>query len=420
VAVQVQRGKVMTVRGAALLFAMPILAIFPSGARGYSVLTHEAIVDTLWVDSIQPVLLARFPDATAEQLVEAHAYTYGGCIIQDLGYYPFGSHYFSDLVHYVRSEDFIQALLDESTNLDEYAFALGAVAHYGADVDGHAIAVNRAVPVLFPRLRRKFGDDVTYADNPAAHLKTEFGFDVLQVARGHYAPKAYHDFIGFQVSKDLLERAFERTYGLKLKDLFRTLDLSLGTYRFSVSRMIPNVTRLAWSLKSAEIVKDRPTASRKQFLYNLRLADYRKEWGADYSGPGFGARLLSGVFRLMPRVGPFRGLGFRVPTPATEKMFEDSFDAAVKRDRASFAEAKAGRLTFSNRDLDTGGKVHPGEYILTDKSYDKLLRKLAEKQFAGVTPALRRNILDFYGRMKVPDPHGIDTQLAALKAMKGI
>ncbi len=414
----------MNKRGAALLVAASLLAVFPSGARAYSVLTHEAIVDTLWAGSIQPVLRARFPDATEEQLEKAHAYTYGGCIIQDLGYYPFGSHYFSDLVHYVRSEDFIQALLDESTTLDEYAFALGAVAHYGADVDGHAIAVNRAVPILFPRLRRKFGNDVTYADSPSAHLKTEFGFDVLQVARGHYAPKAYHDFIGFQVSKDLLDRAFQRTYGLKLKDLFSTLDLSLATYRFTVSQTIPNVTRLAWSLKSAEIVKDEPTVSRKQFLYNLKLAEYRKEWGSNYERPGFGARLLAAILRLMPRVGPFRGLEFKVPTPATEKMFEDSFDASVKSDRAAFAEAKwspeakAGSLTFSNRDLDTGGTVHPGEYILTDRTYDKLLVKLAAKNFDGVTPELQRNILDFYGRMKTPDPHGIGTQLAALKALQ--
>ena len=404
-------------RGIPFILTAIVLALCPSGAQGYSVLTHEAIVDTLWLDSLQPVLRARFPDATQEQLDEAHAYVYGGCVIQDLGYYPFGSRFYTDLVHYVRSADFIQALLDESTNLDEYAFALGAVAHYGADVDGHAIAVNRAVPILFPKLQRKFGNDVTYGDNPAAHLKTEFGFDVLQVARGHYAPGAYHDFIGFQVSKDLLDRAFQKTYGLKLKDLFGTLDLSLATYRFSVSQLIPNVTRLAWSLKSAEIRKDRPTVSRRQFLYNLKRSDYEKEWGANHRRPGFGARLLAGIFRIMPKFGPFKGLEFKVPTPATEKMFEDSFDAAVKRDRQSFAEAKTGTLEFPNRDLDTGATVHPGEYALTDTTYDKLLAKLAEKKFEGVTPELRQNILTFYSRMKTPDPHGIATQLAALKAL---
>jgi hypothetical protein len=389
---------------------------FPPHAHSYSVLTHEAIIDTLWTDAIQPILIKRFPEANEEQLREAHGYTYGGCIIQDLGYYPFGSHYFSDLLHYVRSADFLQALLDESRDLKEYAFALGAVAHYGADVDGHSIAVNRAVPLLYPKLRRKFGDEVTYADDPQAHLKTEFGFDVLEVARGHYAPTAYHDFIGFQVSKDLLDRAFQKTYGLKLKDLFRTLDLALGTYRFSVSRMLPAATKAAWSLKKEEIVKRQPTVSRKQFLYNIKRASFEREWGTNYDRPRFGARTLAFIFRLIPSFGPLRGLGFKVPTPQTEQMFEDSFDAAIKRDRQSFADAKAGDLRISNRDLDTGKPVRPGEYLLTDRTYDKLLVKLAEKKFDGVTPELRENIVSFYARMNTPDRHGIGPQLTALKA----
>jgi hypothetical protein len=392
-----------------------VLGLLPE-AQAYAVLTHEAIVDSLWVDSIQPVLLKRFQDATPEQLIEAHSYAYGGCIIQDLGYYPFGSHLFSDLVHYVRSADFIQALVDESATLDETAFALGAVAHYGADIDGHAIAVNRAVPILFPKLRAKFGSEVTYADNRSAHLKTEFGFDVLQVARGHYAPKSYHDFIGFKVSKDLLDRAFQKTYGLKLKDLFHTLDLSLGTYRFSVSQLIPSMTRAAWSLKQSEILRDRPTISRKQFLFNLKGSSFTKEWGTQYEKPEFGTRLITTLLRLLPRVGPLRGLGFKVPTPQTEKMFEDSFDAAIKRDRQSLDEARVGELHIANRDLDTGKAVSPGEYMLTDRTYDKLLVNLANKKFEGVSPELRHNILSFYAAMKTPDPHGIETELVALKA----
>jgi hypothetical protein len=393
-----------------------ILAGFPPQACGYSVLTHEAIIDIFWLDTIQPVLIKRFPGATEEQLKEAHAYAYGGCIIQDLGYYPFGSHFFSDLVHYVRSADFLQALLDESGDLQEYAFALGAVAHYGADVEGHAIAVNRAVPILFPKLQKQFGDEVTYADNPAAHLKTEFGFDVLQVARGHYAPEAYHDFIGFEVSKDLLDRAFQKTYGLRLKDLFRTLDLALGTYRFSVSRVLPTVTKAAWKLKANEIKSGQPSVSRKQFLYNIRRASFEKEWGSNYEHPGFGARMLALVSRLLPRFGPLKALGFKVPTPETERMFEDSFNAAVRRDRQSFANAKEGNLKLTNRDLDTGKPVSPGEYLLTDRTYDKLLEKLAEKKFDGVTTELRADIVSFYAQMKTPDQHGIGPQLAALKS----
>src|SRR5262249_40173149 len=158
----------------------------------------------LWDKSIKPVLLQRYPNATEDDLKTAHAYAYGGCIIQDLGYYPFGNHFFTDLVHYVRSADFLKFLLAESHDLNEYAFALGGVSHYGADVEGHAIGVNRAVPFLYPRLQRKYGNVVTYADDPVSHLRTEFSFDVLEVARGNYPPKEYHDSIGFQVSKDLL------------------------------------------------------------------------------------------------------------------------------------------------------------------------------------------------------------------------
>jgi hypothetical protein len=386
-------------------------------AQAYSVLTHQAIIDVVWNDAIRPLLLKRFPQATEEQLKEAHAYAYGGCIIQDLGYYPFGNRWFSDLVHYVRSADFTQALVDESKDLNEYAFALGAVAHYGADVDGHAIAVNRAVPLLYPDLRKRFGDEVTYADNPLAHLKTEFGFDVLQVARGHYAPQEYHDFIGFQVSKDLLDRGFQKTYGLKLKDLFATLDLALGSYRYSVSSVVPSATKAAWSLKKDDILKSQPNVSRKQFLYNIRRSSFEKEWGANYQRLGIGSRVLAFFFRLLPKVGPLRGLGFRVPTPQIERMFEDSFDASVRRDRQSYSNAMSGSLRLSNRDLDTGKPVSPGEYLLTDKTYDKLLVKLADKKFDRVTPDLRQDIIKFYDAMKTPDAHGIGSQLEALKAL---
>jgi hypothetical protein len=397
--------------------AAVLLALIPASASGYSVLTHEAIVDTLWVDAIQPALQKRFPASTPEELEKAHAYAYGGCIIQDLGYYPFGSHFFSDMLHYVRSADFIQALLDEARDVNEYAFAMGAAVHYGADIAGHSIAVNRAVPILFPRLQRKFGDIVTYADSPSAHLKTEFGFDVLQVARGHYAPKAYHDFIGFEVSKDLLDRAVQKTYGLKLKDLFSTLDLALGTYRFSVSTLLPRVTKAAWALKKDEILRDQPGVSKKQFLYVIRRANYRKEWGTTYAQPGVMTRFLACVTRVLPHMGPLRGLAFKVPTPATERMFEASFVASVARDRQSILEAGQDKgLNIPNRDLDTGKLVEEGEYEFTDRTYDRLLVKLAAKKFEGVTPELRENIIGFYGRMQAPDKHGITAQLEALKA----
>ena len=391
------------------------LTLLPS-AFGYSVLTHEAIIDSLWPDTLRPLLMARFPGSTTQQLNMAHGYAYGGCIIQDLGYYPFGSHFFSDLTHYVRSANFVQALVEESQNLNEYAFALGAVAHYGADVEGHSIAVNRAVPVLYPRLRKKFGSVVTYGDDRASHLKTEFGFDVLQVARGHYAPDAYHEFIGFEVSKDVLDRAFQKTYGLKLKDVFRTLDLSLGSYRFSVSRLLPAATGAAWNLKKNEILQQQPKITRREFRYNLSRSSFEHEWGATYQRPGFAARIIAFLFRIFPNFGPFKALTFRVPTPQTERMFEDSFDASIRRDHESFDEISKRSFRIPNRDLDTGKPVSPGEYALTDKTYDALLRIIAKKKFDGVDSELREDILGFYARMKAPDAHGITAQLNQLKA----
>jgi hypothetical protein len=347
-------GDRVRIRSGSFRLTFVFLFCFSLPARAYSVLTHEALIDALWRDDFTPALIARFPGVTEDELKEAHAYAYGGCIIQDLGYYPFGSQFYSDLTHYVRSADFVQALLDDAQNLNEFAFAMGAVAHYGADVDGHRIAVNRAVPILYPKLRAKYGDEVTYGDNPHAHLKTEFGFDVLQVARGNYAAKAYHDFIGFHVAKDLLDRAFQETYGLKLKDLFGSLDLALGTYRFSVSSLIPRATKAAWVAKKDEIQKLEPGVTRERFLYNIRRTDYTKEWGTDYRKPGIFTRLLAALARVLPKIGPLRGLQFRVPTPEAERMFEASFDAALQFDRRSFREIRLKGLKLTNLDLDTG------------------------------------------------------------------
>ncbi|MGD1107856.1 MAG: zinc dependent phospholipase C family protein, partial [Terracidiphilus sp.] len=192
------------VRAAAVIL---VILVPGEGLFAYSVLTHEEIVDLAWTSEIRPLLLQRFPDLTEDQIKEAHAYAYGGSVIQDLGYYPFGSKDFSDLVHYVRSGDFVLELLRQSQDANEYAFALGALSHYTSDIDGHP-AVNEAVALHYPKLRAKYGNSVRYAQDRTAHLKTEFGFDTLQVAKNRYASDQYHDFIGFKVAQPLLERTF--------------------------------------------------------------------------------------------------------------------------------------------------------------------------------------------------------------------
>jgi hypothetical protein len=335
-------------------------------------------------------------------MLKAHAYAYGGAIHQDMGYYPFSSRLFSDLTHYVRSGDYIAALIKESQDLNEYAFALGALAHYAADNNGHRIATNRAVPILYPKLRQKFGQEVTYADDSKSHVQTEFGFDVLQVATGRYAPESYRKFIGFEVSKPLIERAFLDTYGIELKDVFANLGLAVGSFRYSVSSLIPTMTRVAWNLKGDDLRKEIPGITRQKFLYNLSRASYEKEWGTEYQKPGIRTRMLTFVLRILPPIGPFKSVRFRTPTPEVEKMFMASFNATLDSYRALLATVGEGHLRIGNENFDVGAPTVAGGYQGSDHTYAKLLGKLADHKFEHVPEELRRNILDFYKNAKPP------------------
>src|ERR1700732_4168779 len=292
---------IFSVRTVAIIMTLVLAVGYPSEAEAYAVLAHEAIVDSVWDTNIRPLLLKRFPGATSAEIKEAHGYAYGGAIIQDMGYYPHGSFFFSDLTHYVRSGDFVLALLRDAKDLNGYAFALGALGHYAADNDGHRIGTNRAVPILYPHLQKKYGDSVTYEEDPLAHVKTEFGFDVLEVAQGRYAPDAYHDFIGFGVSVPLLEQAFQETYGLDLKNVLSDEEKVMGSYRHAVRQLLPKATRVAWSLKKDEIMKDQPGITKNKFLYNLWRASYQKNWGKKYHPPTFGERFLAFLTRIVPK-----------------------------------------------------------------------------------------------------------------------
>ena len=386
----------------ALLAGLILVIFWPATTAAYSVLSHEAIIDSAWEGNIKPLLLQRFPDATAEELREAHGYAYGGAIIQDMGYYPHGSIFFSDLAHYVRSGEFVTTLLRDSKDLNEYAFALGAMAHYAADTDGHRIGTNRAVPVLYPKLRKKHGDFVTYEDDPLAHVKTEFGFDVLEVAKERYAPDSYHDFVGFQVAAPLLEQAFRETYGLDLKKVLENEEKVIGSYRRDVSGLIPRATRIAWSLKKNEIKNDVPGITRRKFLYNLSRASYEREWGKDYQRPGFWDRFLAVVYRVLPKVGPLRVLQLKTPTPETERMFQASFNATMDRYRNLLKEQGEGRLKLPNNNFDVGEPTGPGKYRMNDDAHAKLLDKLAAQDFADVTPDLRAELLNFFADPNAP------------------
>src|SRR3981081_4458738 len=378
-----------------LLIMVMVIVMCGAPSFAYSVLTHEEVVDLLWSDEIRPLLLKRYPGLSEDEIKQAHAYAYGGAVIQDLGYYPFGNKQFSNLVHYVRSGDFVDELLLKSADVNEYAFAIGALAHYTSDITGHP-AVNQSVAIEFPKLQKKYGKSVTYAQDKTAHIKTEFGFDMAQVAKNRYASQQYHDFIGFQVSKPLLERVFPVVYGLDFKDVIAHEDLSIGTYRFSVSRLIPEMTQVALQTHKKQITAERPDFAKKQFLYRLSRSSYEKEWGKDYTKPGIGARILAIFFRYMPRIGPFKGLGFKDPTPQTEDMYFKSINSTVDQYRTFLREERADSLRLPNSDLDSGQPTKAGDSTTREQPHAKLLGQLASKKFDRTTPELRDNILDFY------------------------
>jgi hypothetical protein len=353
---------------------LAILLAAPPCARAYGVLSHLALVDAAWDDSLVPALGKRFPGLTADDLRRVHAFAYGGSLVQDMGYYPGGSRALGDLMHYVRSADFVRALAEEARSPEEYAFALGALAHFLGDSEGHPLGVNRVVPLTFPKLRRKFGDTVTYDQDPKAHLRVEFGFDVVQVARGLYPSEDYRRFIGFEIPLRLLSRAVRRTYGLDLADFLPRPERSVRSFRKFLASLFPKATRVAWAYKKDEIRKALPGASSAQFVYSLSNAAFDKEWGRDYDRPGLRSRVGAFLLRLVPKVGPLRVLIPKPPPPEGERMYEESFNVVLADYRAAL---RAGSPPSANVNLDVGQETPPGTYARADAAWADLRARLA-------------------------------------------
>jgi hypothetical protein len=375
------------------------LVLTAQPAQAYSVLSHQANIDSCWVPYIKPTLERRFPGATPEELRDAKAYAYGGSIMQDMGYYPFGSSLFTDLAHYVRSGDFVKNLLKDAKDRNEYAFALGALAHYVADIYGHEVGINKSVPLLFPELKAKYGPVVTYEQNPVAHGRTEFAFDVTQLAAGRYRTAAYHDFIGFKVSEDLLERAFTQTYGLEMKQIVLNRDLAIGSYRFAVRNLIPLASRAAWRANRHELRKVNKRIRRRDYIYKESKTEFEQQYGNHYERPKFGARIVAGIIQILPKVGPLRSLNFIAPTPEAQRIFRESFHETVlnyakmlSRQTAEMGQAP----DMPNVDFDTGHPTKIGEYPLADRTYGEWVRELAKDDFKHVTPTMQRDILAFF------------------------
>ena len=353
---------------------------------------HEAIIDAEWDSQIRPSLISHFPKATPDELRLAKSYAYGGSVIQDMGYYPLSGLFFSHLTHYVRTGAFVQALFQESKDINDFAFALGALSHYSADIQGHSLGVNLSVPLLYPRLHRKYGDVMTWEDSPYAHVATEFAFDTLEVVAGHVAPQKYHEWIGFRVPEPVLRRAFQKTYGIELNDQILCPHLAFATYREFASRVIPEMTEVAWVQRS-KTLEERATNLHHKTLFHLGRPSIEASWEKTRSRPGLGDKMLGFVFLVLPKVGPLSVFTFHTPTEQTEQLFADSLRATV----ADYeVKIKDPHFDPPEINLDTGKPTHPGEYRYCDMTYAKLLQKLARDHFTTVTPSLRGKLLSFY------------------------
>lgn len=379
-----------------IVFTLGLLK--PEKSKAFAILAHEAIVDAEWEINLKPMLLARYPNTTPAQLKDAHAYAYGGCLMPDMGYMPFGDPYFTNLLHYVRSGDFVSELLNDAQNINQYAFALGALSHYMADKYGHSLATNKTVPRLYPDLRKKFGNTVTYADDHTSHSRTEFAYDVLQTAQGHYASIAYHDFIGFKMDSTLLAQALLKVYGEKLTDMFPNYANTLSTFRWGVREMMPALVDKAWHFKRKDIQAKDSTVTRSKFKYRMSRKAFNKEFGGNYLRPKFLARVVAFLIEILPKVGPLKTLKFKDPGPEGEKLFNASIDSILYHYSAEIKIASNQKVHLANIDFDTGKPTSLHEYKLTDDAYEEWLESLRKQKFANADDSIKMNIAKYYGK----------------------
>jgi Zinc dependent phospholipase C len=348
--------------------------------------------------NLKPALLAKYPASTPAELKKAHAYAYGGCLMPDMGYMPFGNPYFTDLLHYVRTGDFVSELINESKNINQYAFALGALSHYMADEYGHSLATNKTVPIIFPDLQKKFGNTITYGDDHTSHSRTEFGYDVIQTAQGHYATIAYHDFIGFSMDSTLLANAFMKIYGEQLSVVFPDYSSTINTFRWGVRDMFPAIIHRAWHLKKNEIIANNHSASRSRFRYHMSRRTFNKEFGDNYTKPSFKARVIAFILEILPKIGPLRRLKFKDPGPEGEKLFNASIDSILVHYTLALQQVSHHKAALKNIDYDTGMPTTIHEYELTDKTYGQWLQSLQKQNFINADDALKQNLATYYGK----------------------
>jgi hypothetical protein len=380
-------------RIAALLSIAALLLMTPGAGHAFSVLAHQAIVDQAWDGTLVPAVRKRFPTATQQELEDAHGYARGGSHLPDLGYFPLGSHLFTDLLHYVRTGDFYERAVKEAGTPQEYAFALGMLAHYEADTIGHPEGTNRAVPIIYPKLAEKYGASATYADSPSAHLETEFRFDILQVAHRHEVPKLFEHSVEFKVPRDFLERVFQETYGFKLDDLFENYDVAVNTYRWGFRTLIDEATGIAWELYREDIESLEPGTKRGDFISEMSRTDFVKQFGSAFLEPGYFARFVGFLGNLVPNIGPLKNLPYKPLPDNVKQSFFHAYRDASNQYVKEISVVQGGRILLPNLILDTGEPDRAGGYVPADKAYAELLDHHAQDHFAQMPKDLAADML---------------------------
>ncbi len=391
-------------KGKAVVVALALLFVAPLGSA-YSFLTHETLIDIAWNRSIEPVLLSEYPRTTRAELARARAFAYAGATIQDAGYYPFGHDFFSNLTHYVRTGDFVTNLIRDSRNVNELAFALGAMSHLVGDSDGHRYAVNVSVPQEFPSLDAKYGPVVTYEEDPYAHVRTEFAFDIDQLSHGRFAPSGYLRHVGFRVPPRLLNQAFYDTYGIHLRSVLGDEFAAIRSYRWAVRQFLPRVGYAEVLLHRRSFPPDRDTAQFREFAQRLKTADRENHWERYRKHkPSFLTRVFAVLIFLTPKIHKLSDLAIRGPSAATEADYVASVDRADTDYARLLRELKREgpkKFEVADVDLDTGYPTRPGTYRLTDITYAKLLARVTHDS-ARPPLGLRQNILAYYAVPNAP------------------
>lgn len=412
-------------------------------AQAYSLLTHEQLIDLTWDTSIVPLLLSRYPNLTPADLDQARAYAYGGCVIQDIGYYPFGDQFFSNLTHYVRSGDFVVNLFRNASNANELAFAVGALSHYIGDSIGHSLATNVAVPVEFPGLREKYGPSVNYAEGRHQHVQTEFAFDINEIAHHRLAPLRYLRHIGLGVPVKQLALAFYQTYGIT-EDFSqaRKRRIMVRGYRFATRTFIPRIAYAVTVLHRRHLPADPATPEAIELEREVQQLNTINNWQAWRRKAGIETYMIAAFVFILPKIGPLKMLSVKGPTPDTETEYIHSVTLStsiLRRTLARFTppshndgspgdppaqgqtapslrtlpidrnaspdeqlRSRDPRHPLPNRDLDTGRVVQPGGYALTDSTYADLLHRLTRQSNQPIPPGIKRDIQAYYADTSLP------------------